>query len=131
MKVLHYFVPQLSADSPNALAVESDFVPRALGETSIMAASNRVLLTLFINKKFKFVRFSKGDLPGLGSKVPRLRSMIRSRRFFAAGARTPHCELQKRCSEGLPGGLAIDGRTARGRRGQLNGPALSALQHTA
>lgn len=79
MKVLH-FVPQLSADSPNALAVDLAFALQAFGETSVVAAPNRELLTPIISGKFKFVRFNKGHLPGLWGKVMRLRSIIRSQR---------------------------------------------------
>lgn len=79
MKVLH-FVPRLSADSPNALAVELAFALQAFGETSVVAAPNRELFTPIINEKFRFVRFSKGHLPRLWGEVMRLRSIIRAQR---------------------------------------------------
>ncbi len=79
MKVLH-FVPHLSTGSPNALAVELAYALQAFGETSIVAAPNRELLTPVINEKFKFIRFNKGNLAGRWSKVMRLRSIIRSQR---------------------------------------------------
>ncbi len=79
MKVLHY-APEMEPGSPDTLAADLAYALQEHGVTSVVAAPSRQLLSPFLGDKVKYVRFAKGELPGLWSGRWRLKGLIRSYR---------------------------------------------------